>query len=478
MAECPSCKGEVTDKARFCGRCGAKMPEAGPLLPENLAPQVVLADRYKILRQLGVEGTGVTWLAQDATANAPVVLKVLPRIVTEAPASRAEVERRANLWLRLDHRSIIRLLSLELAPFPFLVAEHVEGRSYLTALNDRVQAAANRNEVGHFAVDEILQVLPGLAAALDHAHQREVLHLDIKPANILLVEDREGPAARFTNFGVSAQIRDKALSPSKQMKQLQDGVAVYIAPEQVAQNEVDGRTDIYSFAVTLFQLLTGQHPFLTRSMLADEATSMPTGPKLSPALLAVLHRAMARLPANRPATAAELAHQIEEAIRPTGVAEVTGASAADASVAAGEDASLVPAVDLPEDRPAAGPDGLEAAAPAERPEESQERISMSGLTGKPATPPAPRERLPSGLASLRRERDGTAAPPATTEPPSGVPAGQLDAPTAATSPAPATPQEPTVPGAPDPEGAWDLSPVEIVALAGIVIALIWFWLSR
>ena len=290
MPKCSACSSENSTGARFCSSCGAEVKAAATRIePEHMAPGVVLQDRYKVTGQQGVEGTGPVWIAADQMSGDLVAIKVLPRIVTESPASMAEIQERCGGWLKLDHPNIVPLRSLEMEPFPFLVCDMVEARNLKDVYADRVKQGHEIHEVGHFTVGEVITFLPDLVAAIDHGHALGVLHLDIQPKNILLMP-REGGgwSARLTNFGVTGFIRDKGVHPSKQMRQLDDGVPVYMAPEQMRLKEVDGRSDLYCVAVVVFHLLTGQHPFLTRSQIGL-AGSMPRAPKVDTDILGLLH---------------------------------------------------------------------------------------------------------------------------------------------------------------------------------------------
>jgi len=478
MTQCSSCGGELAEKARFCALCGAKVEQPGQVLPEHVAPQVVLADRYRILRQLGVEGTGVVWLAQDLAGNAPIVVKVLPNIVTETDSHLAEIKRRADLWLRLDHPNIVRLLSLELSPFPFLVVEHVEGRSAESLLHQRIEEGHKRNMVGHFPVDEVLSFLPGLASGLDHAHGREVLHLDVKPANIILSPAKDGFTARLTNFGITALIRDTAIHPSKQMKQLNDGVPVYMSPEEIQSKPVDSRTDVYSLGVTLFHLLTGQHPFLTRSQIGI-AASMPSAPKVSGEIHFALQRAMSRVPTNRPSTAAEFVASLEEAHH------------------------AVPAVprmeeSLPVSVPGdlqGQPDEVPAADSTLVPNETSEAVPIEREAGSAdsTTEDLPREDSANArsslgtLVSLRRERDlspaSSALPGSLVDPPpnagNGGPLNRQPTPSAPLSPSASPQQTPTSKPTPARTEEEPPSPVmDWILICGIALIILWVLFQR
>jgi serine/threonine protein kinase len=297
---CSLCRANFPAQALFCPACGTPVTTAGPTRPEAIAPGVVLCDRFRVVQRVGVEGTGVVWLAQDTTADTEVVLKVLPRLVTDHTPTFNQLLAEADNWKRLDHPNIVRLHQLILEPLPFLVVENVPGdtsRSVLAARGD-----AEGQALGVFSPKEVLEFLERLADALDHAHEAGVLHQDIKPANVLLTSTPQGWIARLTNFGVSALIRDRAIQVSGQFS---GGVPAYMAPEQVLENQASSRSDIYALGSVLFHLLTGLHP----PFAAGDAP-----PTIPPDALAVLVRAMSQNPAERPGTATALYTELRSSL--------------------------------------------------------------------------------------------------------------------------------------------------------------------
>jgi tetratricopeptide (TPR) repeat protein len=209
---------------------------------------------YQILSELGRGGMGAVYLALDPRTGRQVAVKVLLHNGVSAHAlSRFQLEGQAVA--RLDHPGIVRVHELgEDQGRPFLVMDFVEGGS----LAQRVESG------GPLPAEEAAKLAAGIAEALDHAHRQSIVHRDLKPANVLLAS---GDVPVLTDFGLA-----KDLSAERERLTetgLMLGTPVYMSPEQTQGKTggVDERSDVYSLGATLYEMLTGQPPFDTYSLM-------------------------------------------------------------------------------------------------------------------------------------------------------------------------------------------------------------------
>jgi eukaryotic-like serine/threonine-protein kinase len=255
--------------------------------------RAALADRYRIERELGRGGMATVYLAHDLRHDRPVALKVLnPDLSALLGVERFNQEIRVTA--RLRHPHILPLYdSGEAAGALYYVMPLVEGES-LRARMDRAPA---------LTVEEAVRLAREVADALSYAHDHGVIHRDIKPENILLENGR----ALVADFGI-ARTSAAPGDPRLTRAGLSMGTPLYMSPEQASgEPDFDGRSDLYSLACVLFEMLAGQPPFTGASpeaVLVQRFTRLP--PRLSSARPAVpasidlaVHRAMARAPAER-----------------------------------------------------------------------------------------------------------------------------------------------------------------------------------
>ncbi|HEY7634379.1 MAG TPA: serine/threonine-protein kinase, partial [Gemmatimonadales bacterium] len=268
--------------------------------------QTALTDRYLVQRELGRGGMATVYLVQDLRHKRPVALKLFrPELAASVGTERfmREIETAA----RLQHPHILTVFdSGELrpreseAPLLWYTMPYIEGES----LRDRL-----RREV-QLPVDEAVRIAREVALALHYAHGRGVVHRDIKPENILLSEGH----AQVADFGV-AWVFDTATADKLTASGLAVGTTAYMSPEQAAADQVDGRSDIYSLGCVLYELLAGEPPHSGPSTLAILARRLTETPRplrsqrdtVPEVVEAAVARALAKLPADRFATAGEFA---------------------------------------------------------------------------------------------------------------------------------------------------------------------------
>src|SRR3954468_12212959 len=216
--------------------------------------QLALGAAYTLDRELGGGGMSRVFVATETALGRTVVVKVLPPELA-AGVRTDRFKREIALAARLQHPHIVPLLAAgEMDGVPYFTMPFVEGESL------RVRLARH----GELPVSEAMRILREVASALQYAHDRGIVHRDIKPDNVLL----SGGSAMVTDFGVA-----KALSASSSEEHggtTSTGVALgtpaYMSPEQAsADPAVDHRANIYSFGVLAYELLTGQPPFVART---------------------------------------------------------------------------------------------------------------------------------------------------------------------------------------------------------------------
>ena len=211
--------------------------------------------RYKVLKELGRGAMGLVYLGKDPTIQRFVAIKTmrLDQIDNDDKLQdfKARFFREAESTGRLSHPNIVTIYDAgEEADLGYIAMEFIEG----TPLN---QWARKPNLM---PVNEVLLTVATVADALDYAHQQGVVHRDIKPANIMLTKDR---IVKVMDFGIA-----KLASSSKTQTNIVLGTPTYMSPEQIAGKKVDGRSDIFSLGVVLFELLTGQLPFTADNLSA------------------------------------------------------------------------------------------------------------------------------------------------------------------------------------------------------------------
>jgi eukaryotic-like serine/threonine-protein kinase len=264
-----------------------------------------LAPHYRILSEIGRGGMAAVYLAEDLKHDRQVAVKVLrPELAATLGPDR--FLREIRIAATLAHPHILPLHdSGEADSFLYYVMPYVEGET----LRDRLSRQRQ------LPVDEAVRIAREVSDALDYAHRLGVVHRDIKPENILFL----GGHAVIADFGVASAV---GRSGGERLTEsgLSLGTPVYMSPEQAVGQEVDGRSDLYSVGCLLYEMLVGEPPFLSsnpQTMLARKLSEPPPGlshlrDTVSPGLEHVVRRALAKVPADRFDSAAELTRALAQ----------------------------------------------------------------------------------------------------------------------------------------------------------------------
>jgi ABC-type transport system substrate-binding protein/serine/threonine protein kinase len=251
-----------------------------------------LANRYEILGELGRGGMGVVYRARDPLLNREVAVKLISSSDLTADVEE-RFQREAQLVAQMDHPAIVPIHDLGRDQGSlFFVMPLVGGTNLLRLIRDQ-----------SLRLGEVVDIGIQVAEALDYSHSRGVVHRDIKPANIMVTrEEGAGARVRVMDFGLAHATTESRLTKTGTLV----GTVAYLSPEQVASRAFDGRSDIYSLGVVLYECLVGEPPF-TGEVQAPRAL----GAEIREELQDIVLRCLEKDPGKRP----QKASQVAEALR-------------------------------------------------------------------------------------------------------------------------------------------------------------------
>ncbi len=273
---------------------------------------------YEILSQVGQGGMATVFLARQRSMNRNVALKFLPYVFMNDEAYLQRFEREVRIVAQLEHRNIVPVYDFgEFEDQPYIAMRYMPAGSV-----EELLAA------GRIPLPRVLSIVEQVASALDYAHQNGILHRDLKPSNILL---DDGGGVFITDFGIARILGEGGSNITTQGVV---GTPSYMSPEQARGEPLDGRSDVYSLGVMLFELITGSRPFdsdTPYSIAVMHVTMPPPSPRdvepsVTNAVEAVILRALHKQPDKRYATAGELAQALRTAADPSATADKPAAS--------------------------------------------------------------------------------------------------------------------------------------------------------
>jgi eukaryotic-like serine/threonine-protein kinase len=308
---CPACMTPLPEEAHFCLHCGAPTPTDPDSPPRTTGAHDMgelakvtkaLTGLYSIERALGAGGMATVYLATDMKHRRKVAVKVMrPELADTVGAER--FLREVEIAAALTHPNILPVYdSGRAGGILYYVMPFVEGES--------LQEKLARNP--QLPIEEALQLCGEVIEALAYAHERGIIHRDIKPANIMLTRGH----ALVADFGIARAMGGEA---SITKTGLAVGTPQYMSPEQATgAGGVDGRADLYAMGCVLYEMLVGEPPFtgptpqaiITRSLVDKPRSLSATRATVTPALDAVVARALAKSPADRYQTAEDLRHAL------------------------------------------------------------------------------------------------------------------------------------------------------------------------
>ena len=263
----------------------------------------LLSDRYELGDTLGYGGMSEVHRGMDKRLGRDVAVKVLRADLARDPQFQLRFRREAQNAAALNHPAIVAVydtgeVQSEFGPLPYIVMEYVDGHT----LREIVKTQ------GPMSQQRVIEVMADVCAALDFSHKHNIIHRDVKPANIMI--NRAG-AVKVMDFGIA-----RALGEGQNVTQTAAviGTAQYLSPEQARGEAVDARSDVYAAGCVLFELLTGEPPFTGDTPVAvayqhvreDPRSPSEVNPQVTPALDAIVLKALSKNPANRYQSAAEM----------------------------------------------------------------------------------------------------------------------------------------------------------------------------
>jgi hypothetical protein len=265
-----------------------------------------LNGRYRLDSQVGAGGMSTVYKAFDITLERPVAIKLLHREIAADSDQIERFRREARAVAQLSHPHIVTVIDAgEDDGRPYIVFEFVAGET----LKERIK------RLGRLPIAEAVAYAIEIARALGAAHQRNIVHRDVKPQNVLI--DEEG-RAKVTDFGIARSLDEEGLTADGRVL----GTTDYVAPEQALGHPCTAQSDLYSLGIVLYEMLTGQVPFKGENQVAVAMKHVREAlpdvqrlrPEVSAALAAVIDRATSKDLAHRYGSDAELISDLEDVL--------------------------------------------------------------------------------------------------------------------------------------------------------------------
>src|SRR5256714_2323660 len=266
----------------------------------------LLSGRYRLDAQIGTGGMSTVYKAFDTVLERPVAIKLMHREIASHSDQLERFRREARAVAQLNHPHIVTVIDAgEDESTPYIVFEYVEGET----LRERIRRC------GRLAIPEAIAYAIEISRALGAAHERGIVHRDIKPQNVLI--DPEG-SAKVTDFGIARSLDEEGLTADGRVL----GTTDYVSPEQALGHPVTGQSDVYSLGIVLWEMLTGEVPFKGENQVAVAMKHVREAlpdvqarrPEVSSSLAAVIDRATAKHLERRYASVHELIADLEDVL--------------------------------------------------------------------------------------------------------------------------------------------------------------------
>ncbi|MBP1660048.1 MAG: Serine/threonine-protein kinase PknB [Candidatus Aminicenantes bacterium] len=316
MTKCPKCAADNAETQRFCGDCGTPLPfdirrpmsfagadETIPLPSTDLVPGVLFARRYQSIEELGAGGMGRVYRVLDTKLDEEIALKVIRPDIASDRAVIARFSAELKLARQVVHRNVARMFDLnEEGGVPYITMEYVRGENLKRLIR----------KVGHLAPAQAVPIACQICDGLAEAHRLGIAHRDLKPQNVMI--DEEG-VAKIMDFGLARLLdqegRDGAGSHS--------GTPAYVSPEQIRSESADGRADLYSLGIVLYEMLTGRTPFkgdTVEAITDGHLYEIPEDPRrIEPAIPAEVSEIVLKCLEKDPAARYQTAEEMGQALR-------------------------------------------------------------------------------------------------------------------------------------------------------------------
>jgi serine/threonine-protein kinase len=304
-----ACDYHFADVEKRLAAAKARLVESGDASEAAAADEAGLAvtarqgpARYQILAELGRGGMGIVYKAKDTVLDRIVAFKVLPDSLKENPQALKNFLREAKSAAQLNHPNIVTVYDAgEQSGRYYIAMEYVDGNTLKEIVRRR----------GAIAPGGVLHVLVQMCEALAFAHEKKIVHRDVKTANTMWTRDRK---AKIMDFGLA-----KVVEEVRNHTTLVSGTPYYMSPEQTLGRNVDSRTDLYSLGVTIFELATGRLPFTEGNIPYHHVHTPPPDPRaikpdVPPLLATIIERCLRKDPAERYQTAREILAEVRTAV--------------------------------------------------------------------------------------------------------------------------------------------------------------------